>query len=530
VAAAESPKVAPETSTGSTTAVSIDKLRTEISALAEAMKNIPIIVQNQEQFAKELEKQSKRIYDISGTVETRTEAISSQMKVQSNAINRLDMRLQSVETDSRRSSIPVTPKAPSPPSMPFESTKENRESAERRTTELQELPTESEQESESMDDLLSAFASKNLKSHPNSTALESALQGSREERLRKAGLQRERTSIPIAQKEQTSIPVSSIPIVMPDPIRPIPMVVPEFADIITKPHLPDITYARGATHIKKSIERHHIHQVVVVNALTRFGTQTGIFLDLDTQRFYAEIRSKDHPQYDFGPQDQPPTPIGYNGKWFINKMDPLMWEFNGDRMRGASEQHGQDSSPRRPDSPSQRQSPTTRRRPQEPDESDPNPTDSDNRNAGRDRGRDDRGRDDRGRDRNRDRDEPHRRRTGGGRRDPSDPSDPSDPDDDDDIYGRRRSRSHQNRNDRRRGRDRYRDRSTRQPTPIVDKSTAKLSSSTLGFFDPDKDSVHSFCDQLSLMTELYDDAAIIALIPGALVGRAKSWFSSRSMP
>jgi len=40
-AAAESPKVASEPST---TTASIDKLRTEISALAEAMKNLPIIV------------------------------------------------------------------------------------------------------------------------------------------------------------------------------------------------------------------------------------------------------------------------------------------------------------------------------------------------------------------------------------------------------------------------------------------------------------------------------------------------------
>jgi len=267
-AAAESPKVAPETST---TAASIDKLRTEIAVLAEAMKNIPIIAQNQEHlvrrqeaFAKgqdakmnivagELEKQSRRINDISGTVETRTEAISSQMKVQSDAISRLDMRFQGVEANSRRSSIPI-----SIPATP----------------------------DENVNDFSSAIVPK--RSHPDSRALESALQGSREERLHKAGL----------QKEQTSIPVSSIPIVMPDPIRPIPMVVPEFADIITKPHLPDITYARGATHIKKSIEeRQHIHQVVVVNALTRFGTQTGIFLDLDTQRFYAEIRSEDHPQY-----------------------------------------------------------------------------------------------------------------------------------------------------------------------------------------------------------------------------------------
>jgi len=314
------------------------------------------------------------------------------------------------------------------------------------------------------------------------------------------------------------------------------MVIPEFADsdIITKPHLPrhllDITYARGATHIKKSIEeRQHIHQVIIVNALTYFGTQTEIFLDLDTQKFYAEIRSAEHPQYDFGPQDQPPTPIGYDGKWFINKMNPPMWEFNGNRMRrGASEEgNGQNSSPQRhsSDSLSQRQSPNTRRRYDQtrvPDESDPNPSDSNDGNAGRDRRRDDRGR-----DRNRDHDrDAHWRRTGGGRRDPSsDPSDPSDPDDDD-IYGCRRSR--QNRDDRRR--DCRRDRSTRQPTPIVDKSTVKLSSSTLGFFDPDKDSVHSFCDQLSLMTELYDDAAIIALIPGSLVGRAKSWFLSRSMP
>jgi len=62
-------------------------LRTEILALAEAMKNIPIIAQNQEQLvrrqeqfakgqdvkmniiAEELEKQSKRINDVSRTVE-----------------------------------------------------------------------------------------------------------------------------------------------------------------------------------------------------------------------------------------------------------------------------------------------------------------------------------------------------------------------------------------------------------------------------------------------------------------------------
>jgi len=85
MAAAESLKVALEPFT---TVASIDKLYTEISALAEVTKNILIIVQNQEQFtkeqdakmniiAKELEKQSRRIYDISGTVKARTEAISS---------------------------------------------------------------------------------------------------------------------------------------------------------------------------------------------------------------------------------------------------------------------------------------------------------------------------------------------------------------------------------------------------------------------------------------------------------------------
>jgi len=97
------------------------------------------------------------------------------------------MRLQSIETDSRRSSIPVTPKAPSLLSMPFESTKENRESAERKAIELQELLTESEQESQiedydmDMDEsdenaFLNAVVPK--KSHPDSTALESTLQGS----------------------------------------------------------------------------------------------------------------------------------------------------------------------------------------------------------------------------------------------------------------------------------------------------------------------------------------------------------------
>ena len=165
-AAAESPKVASEPST---TAASVDKLRTEISALAEAMKNIPVIAQNQEQLvrrqeqfakgqdakmniiAEELEKQSRRINDISGTVEARTEAISSQMKVQSDAISRLDMRLQSVEADSKRSSIPLS----IPMSIPA-------------------TPDENEND----------FSSALKKSHPDSTALESALQGSREERLR----------------------------------------------------------------------------------------------------------------------------------------------------------------------------------------------------------------------------------------------------------------------------------------------------------------------------------------------------------
>jgi len=43
MAIAESLKVAPETST---TTASIDKLHTEISTLAEAVKNLPIIAQN----------------------------------------------------------------------------------------------------------------------------------------------------------------------------------------------------------------------------------------------------------------------------------------------------------------------------------------------------------------------------------------------------------------------------------------------------------------------------------------------------
>ena len=108
---------------------------------------------------------------------------------------------------------------------------------------MQELPTELEQESQiedydtDMDELdenalLNAVVPK--KSHPDSTALESTLQGSRKERLCKAGLQKEQTSISIVQKEQTSIPM-----IMLNPIKPILIVISEFtdSDIITKPHL-----------------------------------------------------------------------------------------------------------------------------------------------------------------------------------------------------------------------------------------------------------------------------------------------------
>jgi len=420
-------------------------------------------------------------------------------------IIRLDMRLQSVEADSRRSSIPIS-------------------------ILIFILATSDENEN----NFSSAIVPK--RNHPDSRALESMLQRSREERLHKAGLQKEQTSIPIAQKEQASIPM-----VMLNPIRPIPMVILKFtdSDIITKPHLPDITYVRGATHIKKSIERQRIHQVVVVNTLTYFGTQTGIFLDLDIQKFCANICSNEHLQYDFRPQDQPSTSIRYDGKWFINKMDPSMWEFNGNRMKRGTSKEGngqnsllqyQNSPPQRQnpsrypscqclDSSSQHQSPTTRHRydqPQDPNGSDLN--DSDNGNTDRDRRRDDRGRDDRGRDRNRNRNKPHRCGTNNERRDLSNPFDPSDSDDDD-IYGCQRfRRNHDNRQNR--CRDCHRDRST-QPTPIIDKSTTKLSSSMLGFFDPDKDSVHCLCDQLSLMTELYDDAAIIALLITKAIGQNK---------
>jgi len=49
-----------------------------------------------------------------------------------------------------------------------------------------------------------------------------------------------------------------------------------------------------------------------------------MFLDLEIQKFYVEICSDEHPQYDFGPQEQPLMPFEYKDKWFINKMDPPM--------------------------------------------------------------------------------------------------------------------------------------------------------------------------------------------------------------
>jgi len=174
------------------------------------------------------------------------------MKMQSDAINRLNMRLQSIETDFSHSSIPVTLKAPSQLFMSFES-KENRESLKRKATELQELPIESKQKSQIEDydidinesdenNFLNAVVLK--RNHLNSIALEYILQGSWKERLHKAGLQKEQTSIFI---------------IIPEPIRPIPIVILEFANIITKLHLSDITYMRGTTYIKKLIEKQHAY-------------------------------------------------------------------------------------------------------------------------------------------------------------------------------------------------------------------------------------------------------------------------------
>jgi len=115
------------------------------------------------------------------------------------------MRLQSVEADSRRSSIPATPKASSPRISEPEQELEVQREITKEESQIEDYDMESMDESdENKNDFLSAIVLK--KSHPDFTALESTLQGSREERLHKAGLQRkEQTSIPITQKEQTSM-------------------------------------------------------------------------------------------------------------------------------------------------------------------------------------------------------------------------------------------------------------------------------------------------------------------------------------
>ena len=67
-------------------------------------------------------------------------------------------------------------------------------------------------------------------------------------------------------------------------------------------------------------------------------------------------------------------------------------------------------------------------------------------------------------------------------------------------------------------------------TPVVDQRIQKLSSKTLGSFDPDSDSVNLFCETLLTLVEMYGELSVIAAIPAALEGRAKMWFRAHGMP
>jgi len=216
------------------------------------------------------------------------------------------------------------------------------------------------------------------------------------------------------------------------------------------------------------------------------------------------------------------------GNWFITDEEPPRWEFIGERQ---SEQL--------PDLPAQA------RKPQSPKSGDPrpdtfprdtNPFQMHNRTGNpppRDRAGHQSSRERPDRPPSRRHDEPkdihlenvrpsprlnqpgqlHQRRQAP---DPNDPNDPNDSSDDDGGRGPPRGP----RGPPRRSASQY----TGTPAPVVDQRIQKLSSKTMGTFNPDQDSVNQFCESLLTLVEMYGEISVIAAIPAALDGRAKLWF------
>ena len=121
-----------------------------------------------------------------------------------------------------------------------------------------------------------------------------------------------------------------------------------------------------------------------------------------------------------------------------------------------------------------------------------------------------------------------------------DPDDDDDDDDGDDPRGPRKGPPDgppNERENRDRGNQRfeaprhsYTHFSENSSNPVVDQRIQKLSSKTLGSFDPDLDSVNLFCETLLTLVEMYGELSVIAAIPAALEGRAKMWFRAHGMP
>lgn len=64
----------------------------------------------------------------------------------------------------------------------------------------------------------------------------------------------------------------------------------------------------------------------------------------------------------------------------------------------------------------------------------------------------------------------------------------------------------------------------------MDQRIQKLSSKTIGTFNPDQDSVNQFSESLLTLVEMYGEISVIAAIPAALDGWAKLWFRAHGMP
>jgi hypothetical protein len=349
--------------------------------------------------------------------------------------------------------------------------------------------------------------------------LESVLEGNRKDRLAQAGLAS--PSMELDPSENTAIPQKRFQ-------QKNSEIAPQFADLtFTRGNTlkSNWTYDRWEKWPGKRAPQ--LNTAPIVNMIRKLPQVTGKYtLTGDVDRtIYAEIRTEEHPEYLYSATNPPGIPPGYDGSWFITEENPPRWElvgkFVGEKVHESSRPNVQ----RRP-------GPPVNEAPHEPQEpraisvEDGSPPRQSPRSSGR---------------RSDPRPSPQFQQFQGRRqqsgRQPRDPNDPDDPDSDDDEGHRGPPRDPPRRfpHDRERGGGQRSDhrsssRFTDGQNPVIDQRIQKLSSKTMGTFDPDSDSVNQFCESLLTLVEMYGEMSVIAAIPAALEGRAKKWFKAHGMP